>query len=98
MLFTIIYHWKPDATRAETRRLRQTFLAWQAPDGLNILAHYFFAGGGGIVIAEVDDARVIWQALSPFTPLLQVQIEPVLSVLDAVALSMDADEWLAKAA
>jgi hypothetical protein len=93
MLFTLVYHWRSSATDEDTRKLRTRFVAWNPPPGLDLLAHYHYARGGGIVILESSSGAAIFEGLAPFVPILDIDLEPVVNVIEAVAISMGVEEW-----
>jgi uncharacterized protein DUF3303 len=95
MQFAITYHRRPNITDEETRRLLQIFMAWTPPHGVELLAHYHFArGGGGIVILKADTASALFEAMTAFDTIIEYEAEPVLNVIDAVAIKMDIDAWV----
>jgi hypothetical protein len=93
MLFAIIYRLAPSQSEADKRQLRRRFIAWEPPGGIEIKSHYFFVQSGGIVMVEAATAGAIWEAAAPFVPQLDMQIEPVISIAEALAISIDADDW-----
>ena len=93
MLFACIYHLKPALNDEESRRLRRLFIAWDPPEGIEIKCHYAFAKGGGVAIVEAASPSTIWESLARFTPWVDIEMEPVLSIIEALAISMDVDEW-----
>jgi hypothetical protein len=94
VLFAILYRWRPHVNDEDTRRIRQIFVAWDPPSGLEINAHYHYARGGGLAVIEASGAGILFEALAPFTHSIEFDIEPIISVLEAVAISMDVDEWV----
>ena len=95
MQFAITYHRRPNITDDETRRLLRIFMAWTPPEGVELMAHYHFArGGGGIVILEADAAGALFESLTAFDTIIEYDAEPVLNVIDAVAIKMDVDAWV----
>jgi len=95
MQFAITYHRRPNITDEETRRLLRIFMAWKPPPGVDVLAHYHFArGGGGIVILEAAAANALFEALTTFDTIIDYEAEPVLNVIEAVAIKMDIDAWV----
>ena len=95
MQFAIIYRRRPAITDGETRRLMRIFMAWSPPPGVELLAHYHYArGGGGIVILTTDSAAALFESLTAFDSIIEYQVEPVLNVIDAVAIKMDIDVWV----
>jgi hypothetical protein len=93
MQFAILYRWRGNATGPETRTVRSLFMAWEPPTGVELISHYYFARGGGIVIVDVGAVSALFEALSPFTPTVEFDIEPVFNPIEAIAISMDVDEW-----
>ncbi len=95
MQFAITYRRRASVTDAETRRLLQIFMAWTPPSGVELLAHYHFArGGGGIVILQAETASALFEALTTFDSIIEYDAEPVLNVIDAVAIKLDIDAWV----
>jgi hypothetical protein len=94
MLFACIYHLKPTLADEEARRLRRVFIAWEPPEGIEIKCHYAFARGGGVAIVEAASPATIWESLARFLPWVDIEVEPALSIVEALAISMDVDEWV----
>ena len=60
MLFAIHYEIRPSAaTKANTAALMKVFGERGAAPGT--VAHYAYVGGGGLVIAEQDDAVALYE-------------------------------------
>ena len=93
MELAVLYRWQSNTTDRDTRAVRKLFMAWEAPRGVGLKAHYYFSRGGGIVIVDADDAAALFEALAPFTPIIEFDIEPVFNVIEALAISMDVDDW-----
>jgi hypothetical protein len=93
MLCAVLYRWRNSSTDGEARRVRQLFLAWTPPRGLEIRAHYAFARGGGIVLVDAGSVAAIYEGAAPFMSALDFEIEPVLNVIEAISISMDVDDW-----
>ena len=93
MELAILYRWHNNSTDKDTNRVRKLFMAWEPPRGAELKAHYYFARGGGIVIVDVNDSSVLFEGLAPFTPTIEFDIEPVFNVIEAIAISMDVDDW-----
>ena len=93
MELAILYRWKENTTGADNRAVRSLFMAWKPPSGVELLSHYYFARGGGIVIVDVGGVSSLFEALRPFTPMIDFDIEPVFNPIEAIAISMDVDEW-----
>ncbi|HEX5139330.1 MAG TPA: DUF3303 family protein [Dehalococcoidia bacterium] len=95
MLFAITYHRRPNASEADTKQLIRIFMAWAPPEGIEVLSHYHYArGGGGVVIAKATDTSHLFEALTTFDGSLEFEMEPVLNVIEAVAIKMDVDAWV----
>jgi len=88
-----MYRWRLGATDDDIRRLRMIFIAWQPPKDMEIIGHYHFATGGGVVIVHVHDSATLQAAMAPFTPIVEFDVEPVVSPIEATAIAMEADEW-----
>ena len=94
MLFAIVYSWSQGIKTEETRRLRRTFVAWNPPAEAELVAHYHYVrGGSGIVIMQATEASTIFEALAAFVPGIDFRIEPVVNVIEAMAIKMDIEEW-----
>ena len=94
MLFAISYDWRATTTGEDTKRLRRLFVAWNPPTETEIVVHYHYARGGGILFVETSSAAHLYRALAPFMPILEFDIEPALNVIGAIAISMDVEEWV----
>jgi hypothetical protein len=93
MLFAVIYRLKPTVNADDARRLRRLFMSWEPPEGIDIQCHYAFARGGGVAIVEAVSPSTIWDSLARFKPWLEIETEPALSIVEALAISLDVDEW-----
>ncbi len=95
MLFAINYRRRANMGDEETQRLLRIFLAWSPPEGIELLAHYHYArGGAGIVLMRAVSAGRLYEALATFESMVDFDAEPVVSVIDAVAIKMDVDAWV----
>lgn len=94
LLFAVLYSWRPSAGEDDIREIRERFIAWNPPTGLEVNAHYHYARGGGLAVVETTNASILFEALAPFTKALDFDIEPIVNVLDAVAISLDVEEWV----
>lgn len=95
MLLVVKYSPPPNRTPSERRRVREIFVAWEPPAGVELRTHYHYISGGGFLIVETQDAAGLFQALEPFKPLVTFEIEPVINVIEAIAISLDIEEWAA---
>lgn len=93
MLFAIKYGPAGYRTEADRKRVRRLFLAWEPPFGVDIIAHYHYVSGGGVVVAETESAILLFEALEPFKTDVQFHTEPVINVLEALAVAIDVEEW-----
>jgi hypothetical protein len=93
MLFAIKYGPSGYNTDEDKRRVRQLFVAWEAPTGVDIECHYHYVSGGGVIVVDTDSAALLFEALEPFKPSVHFHVEPVINALEAVAISMDVEEW-----
>ena len=50
------------------------------------IAHSVYPGGGGVVIAEQDDPKVIYDAATAYNEWLEFDIKPALTIDDAVPI------------
>jgi hypothetical protein len=94
MLFAVLYRWRANVAAREAQRTRRLFAAWEPPAGLEIFAHYSFARGGGVVVVEAHDAAALFEALAPFTSTIDFDVEPIVKVIQALAISMDVEDWV----
>ena len=83
----------PSEYEAAQTRILEVFGQWDAPDGL--IFHQFVVrvgDWGGYAVIETDnlaDIHVITTALAAFT----FRLEPVIDVMDAVAIELQAMAW-----
>jgi hypothetical protein len=94
MLMAVSYTPREGRTPEDRRRVRQLFIAWTPPPGLELLAHYHFVNGGGVLIVVADSVDGLYRSIEPFKPMVNFDIEPVINVMEAIATSMDVDEWV----
>jgi hypothetical protein len=95
MLFSVIYHRRSNLTDESTKDLIRRFMAWSPPKGVELRNHYHYAeGGGGIVILETESAAALFEGLTAFDSIIEYDIEPVLNVIEAVAIKLDVTEWV----
>ena len=80
------------------KRILEVFTQWQAPDNFHIELFVVRVGDwGGYAVLEADnlaDIHLITTALAAFT----FRLEPVIDVMDAVAIELQAMEWREKVA
>jgi hypothetical protein len=95
MLFAIKYHPRSNRTAEDARLARDLFVAWNPPASVEIRDHYHFVSGGGILIADTESPTALYESVEPFKPMVDFDLEPVVNVIEAIAISMDIDEWLA---
>ena len=95
MLFAVKYQPRGSRTDAESQYVHRLASAWNPPAAA-IQHHFHYVSGGGVVIVDIDeDIRPLHQSLEAFRPLVDFGIEPVLNMVDAVAISLDVGEWKA---
>jgi hypothetical protein len=92
MLFAIRYHLQSDRSRQEWREARSTFLEWSPPDGVEIRHHFHFLSNDGVVIVDADSAELLYKGVLPFRPTDIIDIEPVVNLYEALALSLEHEE------
>jgi hypothetical protein len=69
-------------------------MAWEPPQGLSIRYHYVYAGGGrGVAIVYAQDTWSLRTATAPFTGCFEFDVEPVMSLPEALAISEQIDNW-----
>jgi len=94
MQFAIRYHARVGRTEAEAARVRELLMAWDPPPEVNVLSHYHYVSGGGVVVAEAEHPTALYSLIEPFKPLVKFEVEPVLNVIEALAISLDIEEWV----
>ena len=92
MIFAIRYHLQPDRSRQEWREARSTFLEWSPPHGVEIRNHFHFLNNEGVVIVDADSAELLYQGVLPFRPTVGIDIQPVVNLYEALAISFDLEE------
>ena len=93
MLLAIKYGPGDNQTQEDRRRARRLFIAWDPPAGVELQAHYHLVSGGGFIVVESESPVALFEALEPFKPMVQFDIEPVVNVIDALATAEDVHEW-----
>ena len=85
MLYAIHYTTRASAaTKEQTAALMEVFgTRGEVPGSI---AHYVYPGGGGVVIAEQDDPKVIYEAATAYNEWLEFDIKPALTIDDAVPI------------
>lgn len=87
MLFAIHYTTRAGmANKADTTNLMKVF--GERGEVAGTVAHYTYPGGGGMVIAEQDDAAVLYESVTAYNEWLEFDIRPILEVGEAVPLIM----------
>ena len=72
------------ATKADTTELMTLF--GERGEVAGTIAHYVYPGGGGVLIAEQDDPKVLYESTIAYTGAGKFHIRPVLDIGDAVPL------------
>jgi hypothetical protein len=47
-----------------------------------------------VAIVEAASPATIWESLARFLPWVDIEVEPALSIVEALAISLDVDEWV----
>lgn len=90
MLFKTEFQFR-DPSEEGTKQLLAVFAAWKPPAGMDIKGFYSYSdGSGGFNIAEVPDAATMLRAVSPFTPWLDFNTVPIVSVEEGTAIGAEA--------
>ena len=93
MLFAIKYHPRSGRTETESKRVRELLMAWEPPSGVEVRHHFHYVSGGGVVIVDTDIPGSLFESLEPFKPLVEFDVEPVVNMIEALAISLDVEEW-----
>jgi hypothetical protein len=93
MLLAIRYRPATGRTVDDRRRIRELFMAWKPPAGIILHAHYHFVSGGGVMILDAAEPGPIFETLEPFKPQVEFDVEPVVNLIEAVAVSLNIEEW-----
>jgi hypothetical protein len=95
MLFALKYRPIENRTEAESLYVHQLASAWNPP-AATIRHHFHNVSGGGVVFVDIEkDIAPLLESLEPFRPFVDFGIEPVLNMAEAVAISLNVDEWKA---
>ena len=97
MLFAIKYHPRSGRTEAESQRLRELLMMWEAPAGVDVRHHFHYVSAGGVLIVETNDPGSLYEAMGPFKSLVEFEVEPVINFVEALSISTDVSEWAATA-
>ena len=97
MLFAIKYRPRPGRSEAESHRVRNLLMKWEAPEDVAVKHHFHYISGGGVLIVETDDSAALYQGIGPFKSLVSFDVEPVINFVEAMAISADVEEWAASA-
>ena len=84
MLYAIHYSTGKCRQQRRHRRAHDKFGARGEVPGS--IAHYVYPGGGGVVIAEHDDPKVIYEATVAYASWLDFDVKPALTIDDAVPI------------
>jgi len=85
MLYGIHYTTRPNAgSKEDTAELMEEFGSRGEIPGS--IAHYVYPGGGGVVIAEQDDPKVVYETATAYAQWLDFDIKPALTIDDAVPI------------
>src|SRR5688572_23238424 len=95
VLFAIKYHPRPGRTEAESKRVRELLMAWEPPSSVEVRHHFHYVSGGGVVIVDTEVPGSLFESLEPFKPLVEFDVEPVINMIEALAISLDVEEWVA---
>src|ERR1700752_1926629 len=82
----------PDASMAASKKLLDTFSAWDpAEDGAKVIMQVSgLSGDHGWNIFEIDDPLKVTKIVAQFLPFLEMTVEPVIPVEDAVPIIAEA--------
>jgi hypothetical protein len=74
--------------------MRELLMAWNPPHGVEIRHHFHYVSGGGVLIVESDVAGALYESLEPFKPYVDYHVEPVINMVEALAIQLDVEEWV----
>ena len=95
MLFAVKYHPRSGRTEAESQRARALLMAWEPPATVEIRHHFHYVSGGDAVIVDTEVPAALYESMAPFKSTVEFDGEPVVNVIEALAISLDVDEWAA---
>ena len=95
MLFAIKYQPRVGRTEAEAKRARELLMAAEPPLGVEVRHHFHYVSGGGVVIVDTEAPSLLFEAMAPFKAMVDFDVEPVVNVIEALAISLDVEEWAA---
>ena len=85
MLYAIHYTTRANAgSKEDTAALMTEF--GERGEVPGSIAHYVYPGGGGVVIAENDDPKEIYESAVAYAAWLDFDIKPALTIDDAVPI------------
>ena len=93
MLFAIKYHPRSGRTEAESKRARELLMAWEPPSSVEVRHHFHYVSGGGVVIVDTEVPAALYESMAPFKSLVEFDVEPVVNVIEALAIYLDVEEW-----
>ncbi len=71
------------------------FQAWQPPAGFSFLGHWVTAdGAGGMFIAEAESAAVALEASAAFADMVDLQVVPILDIMEALPINARVFDWI----
>jgi len=100
MKYAITWHERPAASYAEYERAQERVLGvfknWKMPESLVIHQFVVRVGEfGGYMVVETDRPGDIHYLTSAFA-VFEFKVEPVMDVMDAVAVEIEAIDWRKK--
>jgi hypothetical protein len=88
MLYAIHYATRSTAaTKTDTVALMTEFGSRGEVAGT--IAHYVYPGGGGVLIAEIDDPAVLYSSVIAYAEWLEFDVQPALTIDAALPLIAD---------
>ncbi len=79
MLLALTYNWRSGVPDEQIKRNRRIFIAWDPPSGIELLTHYYYADGGGLMILRAVGAADLFESLAPSLSTVAYEVHPALT-------------------
>jgi hypothetical protein len=99
MLFQLTYTTRAGGSAKENeesaRFTQALFAKWSPPPGMDIKSFYARADGrGGTVVLETDNVKALLDGPAKFGSINDFEIVPILDITEAVAIQIEAFDWI----